>query len=60
MDNLPLAAGLAGARRVDPLKVIQSPVSLPKQEHRRAYRRKQYARLKSPAFRCGPPAVEQQ
>jgi len=25
--NLPLAAGLAGARRVDPLKVIQSPVS---------------------------------
>ena len=40
MNNLPLAAGLAGARRVDPLKVVQSPVSITKQERRRAYRRK--------------------
>ena len=54
-NNLPLVAGLAGARRVGPLKVIQSPVSLIKQERRRAYRRKRYARLK-----CGPPAVEPQ
>ena len=38
VSNLPLAAGLAGARRVDPLKVIKSPVSLTKQERRRAYR----------------------
>ena len=30
INNLLLAAGLAGARRVDPLKVIQSPVSLTK------------------------------
>ena len=27
VNNLPFAAGLAGARRVDPLEVIQSPVS---------------------------------
>ena len=39
-NKLPSAAGLAGARRVDPLQVIQSPVSLTKQERRRAYRRK--------------------
>ena len=37
MNNLSMAAGLAGARRVDTLKVIQSPVSLTKQERRRAY-----------------------
>ena len=37
MNNLPLkSAGLAGARRVDPLKVIQSSVLLTKQERRRA------------------------
>ena len=30
VNNLPLAAGLAGARRVDPLKVIQSLVLLTK------------------------------
>ena len=60
MNNLPLAAGLAGARRVDPLKVIQSPASLTKQERRRAYRRKRKARIKSPPFKCGPPAVEPQ
>ena len=58
VNNLPLAAGLAGARRVDPLKVIHSPVSLTKQERRRAYRRKRNARLKSHPFKCGPPAVE--
>ena len=60
MNNLPLAAGLADARRVDPLKVNKFPVSLIKQDHRRAYRRKQYSRLKSPPFKCGPPAVEPQ
>jgi len=32
-----LAAGLAGARRMDPLQIIKSPVSLTKQERRRAY-----------------------
>ena len=58
MNNLPLAAGLAGARRVDPHKVIHSPVSLTKQERRRAYRRKRNARLKSHPFKSGPPAVE--
>ena len=40
VNKLPLATGLAGARRMDLLKVIQSPVSLTKQECRRAYRRK--------------------
>ena len=28
VNNLPLAEGLAGARKVDPLIVIQSPVSI--------------------------------
>jgi len=37
IDSLPLAVGLAGARRVDPLQVIISPVSLTKQERRCAY-----------------------
>ena len=60
MKHLPLAAGLAGARRVDPLTVIHSPVSLTKQERRRAYRRKRSARIKSPPFKCGPAAVEPQ
>jgi len=60
MNNLPLAAGLAGARRVDLLKVIHSPVSLTKQDRRRAYRRKRNARLTSPPFKCGLPAVERQ
>ena len=60
LNNLPLAVGLAGARKVDPLKGIQSPVSSTKQERRRAYRRKRYARLKFPPFKCGPPAVEPQ
>jgi hypothetical protein len=60
VNNLPLAAGLAGARRVDPLKVVHSPVSLTRQERRRAYRRKRNARLNSPPFQCGPPAVEPQ
>ena len=58
VNNLLLAAGLAGARRVDPLKVIQSPVSLTKQERKRAYRRKRSARFKSPPFTCGTPAIE--
>ena len=58
MNNLPLAAGLADARRVDSLKVIQSQTSVTKQERRRAYRRKRSARLKSPPFKCAPPAVE--
>ena len=53
MNNLSLAAGLACARRVDPLKVIQSPVSLTKQERRRAYRRKRSACLKFSPFKCG-------
>ena len=57
---MPLTASLAGARRVDHLKVIPSLVSLTKQERRRAYRRKLYTRLKSPPFQCGPPAVEPQ
>jgi len=57
---LSLAAGLAGTKRVDPLEVIQSPVSLTKQERRRAYRRKRSGRIKSPPFKCGPSAVEPQ
>ena len=40
VNNLPLEACLAGARRVDPIQVIKSPVSLTKQERRRAHRRK--------------------
>ena len=61
MNNLPFESeGLAGARRVDPPKVITSPVSFTKQERRRAYRRKQYARLKSSPFKLGPSAVEPQ
>ena len=47
VNIFPFIAGLAGARRVDPLKIIQSPASLTKQVSRRAYRRKRYARLKS-------------
>ena len=35
VNNLPLAAGLAGTKRVDPLEVIYSPVSLTKQERRK-------------------------
>jgi len=58
LNNLPLAAGLAGARRVDTLGVIQFSKSLIKQERRRAYRRKRSAHLKSPKFKCNPPAVE--
>ena len=58
VNNLPLVAGLAGARKLDPLEVIQSPVSLKKQDRRRAYRRKRSARLNSNQFKCGPPAVE--
>jgi len=59
MNNLPLAVGLAGARRVVPLRVITSPVSFTKHERRHAYRRKRYARrLKYTLFKCGPPAVE--
>ena len=50
VNNLPLTAGLEGARRMDPLKVIQSPVSLTRQERRRACRRKRNARLNSPPF----------
>jgi hypothetical protein len=38
VNNLPLEAGLAGARRVYPLKVVHSPVSITRQERRRAYR----------------------
>jgi len=60
MNNLPLAVSLAGARRVDPVQVIKSPVSLTKQKRRRAYRRKQSACFKSPPFKCDPPAVEPQ
>jgi hypothetical protein len=60
VNNLPLAAGLAGARRVDPLKVVHSPVSITRQERRRAYRRKRNARLNSSPLKCGPPAVEPQ
>jgi len=58
VNNLSLAAGLADARRVDLLKVIQSPVSLTKQGRRCDYRCKRYARIKSPPFKCAPPAVE--
>ena len=47
------SAGLAGARRVETLKIIQSPMSATQQERRRAYRRKRNARR-------GPPAVEPQ
>ena len=43
-----MAAGLIGAK------------SAAKQERRRAYRCKRYARLKSSPFPCGPPAVEPQ
>jgi hypothetical protein len=45
---------------VDPLNVIQSPISLTKQERRRAYRCKRYACFKYPPFKCCPPAVEPQ
>jgi len=55
-----LAADLAGARRVEPLQVIPSQTSVTKQERRRAYRRNRSPRLKSPLFKCGPPAVEPQ
>ena len=56
VNNLPFeSAGLAVARRVDPLEVIPSPKSATKQERRRAYRRKRSARLQSPQFKCGPP-----
>ena len=52
LNNPPLeSAGLAGARRVDPLKVITSRISATQQERRCAYRRKRNARR-------GPPVVE--
>jgi len=51
-------AGLAGTRRVNPLIIIQSPISLRKQESRRAYRRNRSARLNFLQFKCGPLAVE--
>jgi len=60
VNNLPLAAGLAGARRVDPLTIIPSQTSVTKHERRRAYCRKRSTRLKSSPFKCGPPAVEPQ
>jgi len=59
VNNLPFElAGLAGARRVNPLKVIQSHTSVTKRERRRAYHRKHSARLQSSQFKCGSPAVE--
>ena len=59
LNNSPFeSAGLAGARRVDPLEVIQSPISLAKLERRRAYCCKRSTRLRSPPIKCGPPAVE--
>ena len=61
VNNLPLeSAGLAGARRMDPLEVIKSPISLTKQERRCAYRRKRSACFISPPFKCDPPVVEPQ
>jgi len=62
MNNLPFeSAGLAGARRMDPLQNVPSQASITKQERRRAYRRKSSARLKSLPFKCAsPPAVEPQ
>ena len=58
VNNVPLAAGLICARRVDPLKNIQSRKSVTKQKRRHTYRRIQSARLQPPPFKCGPPAVE--
>jgi len=60
VNNSPLAAGVAGARRVDPFEVIQSSVSLTKQQRRRAYDLKRSACIKSPPFKCVPSAVEPQ
>ena len=60
VNKSPLAVGLAAARRMDPLEVIQSSVSVTKQERRRAYRRKCSTRIKFPKFKCGPAAVEPQ
>ena len=59
LNNLPFESpGLPGAKRVDSLDIIQFPISLTKQERKRAYRRKRFACLKSPKFKCGPPTVE--
>ena len=59
LHNLPFElAGLAGARRVDPVGVIQSLKSATKQESRRACRRKRNARLQSTQSKCGPIATE--
>ena len=58
VNKLPLAAGLAGEKRVDQLQIILSPVSLTKQERRHAYRLKRYARIKSSSLQSGPPAAE--
>ena len=53
------SVGLAGARRVDPLRVIPSPTSVTKQERRRAYHRKRSsAHLNFPQFKCDPSTVE--
>ena len=60
VNNLPLAAGLAGARRVDHLTFIPSQTSLTRQEYRHAYRRKRSERLQPSSFKCGPFAVEPQ
>ena len=54
VNNLPLVAGLACARRVDTLKVILSQTSVTKQERKRS------ACIRLPTFKCGPPAVEPQ
>jgi len=60
MNNLPLATGLAGARRVDRIEVTKSPVSSKQQERRHAYRHKRSALIKFPPFKCGPSAVDPQ
>ena len=59
LHNMPFeSARLAGTRRADPLEIIQSPISVTKQERRRAYHRKRSACLRFPQFKCGLPAVE--
>ena len=54
VNNLPLAAGLAGTRRGNLLTVIPSQTSVKKQECRRTYRRKRSSCFKSPPFKSGP------
>ena len=55
LNNLPFEfAGVAAARRVDPLEIMKSSTSLTKEERRRTYRRKRSAHRNPPVVEPRP------